>query len=173
LVVRLGRIRQNRTVEIGDTLGFLLGTWQVTRSIDDHPSGTFASFTGIAAVAATVETVPAANAGPARRARYDETGELRIGTYTGPARRSLEYLRLEDGTAKVSFSDGRPFITIDLSRGAWKSTHLCGEDRYDIALLVRSPDVVEEHWRVQGPTKRYDAVTTLVRLGGQSAGSRR
>jgi hypothetical protein len=30
--------------------------------------------------------------------------------------------------------------------------------------LVSSPDVVEERWSVHGPTKSYEAVTTLTRI---------
>lgn len=39
----------NGPVEIADTLGFLLGTWDLSRSYTDHRSGTTAAFQGQAA----------------------------------------------------------------------------------------------------------------------------
>jgi hypothetical protein len=72
------------------------------------------------------------------RARYDETGELHFGTYAGQAHRSLEYMRLENATVMLYFIDRRPFIDLDLSTGAWHSSHVCGDDCYEIAIFVRS-----------------------------------
>jgi hypothetical protein len=99
------------------------------------------------------------------RARYDEAGELCFGTHMGQARRSLEYTRLDNATVMLNFPDGRPFIDLDLSTGAWQSNHLCGADRHEITTLVRSRHVVQERWWVCGPTTDYDAVTTLMRVG--------
>lgn len=149
-------------MEIVDTLGFLVGTWQVRRSIEDHQSGIRGSFEGKATLTQPPFTCDLALG---KRAHYDETGELHFGSHVGQARRSLEYLRLDDATAMLYFTNGRPFIDLDLSGGTWQSIHLCGDDRYEIAICARSSDVVEERWRVQGPTKDYDAVTTLIRVG--------
>jgi hypothetical protein len=68
-------------------------------------------------------------------------------------------------TVMVYFTDGRPFVDLDLRTGAWQSNHLCGDDRYEIATFVRSRNIVQERWGVQGPTTDYDAVTTLLRVG--------
>ncbi len=43
-------------MEISDTLGFLLGTWKVTRSYTDHQAGTAASFQGRAVLAMDAAT---------------------------------------------------------------------------------------------------------------------
>ena len=153
---------QNRTMEISDTLGFLLGTWRVTRRIENQKLGAFGSFEGTALLAEHDLGNPSTGSG---RARYEETGELRIGTYSGQAHRSLEFVRLEDATVALYFTDHRLFIDLDLRTGASYADHLCGDDCYQIGTVVRSHRVVQEHWRVRGPTTDYDAVTTLERMG--------
>jgi len=146
-----------------DTIGFLLGTWSVTRSIEDHSSGTSGAFTGTATLTEATEQ-PAFSSAPSGRARYEEAGELRFGSYRGPAQRTLDYERLENAAAMVYFADGRPFVDLDLGAGEWTSSHRCGEDNYEIGTTGRAHTGVEERWRVRGPAKSYDAFTTLVRL---------
>jgi hypothetical protein len=90
-------------------------------------------------------------------------GELSYGKSLVPARRALEYVRLDHTTVRAAFTDGRPFIDLNFCSGAWHTHHLCGEDRHEIAIFVRSPDVIEERWRVRGPTTAYDAVTMVRR----------
>jgi hypothetical protein len=147
--------------KITDTFGFLLGTWRVERWIEDLVVPASGSFRGTASV---LERPPDGDASPLGRARYDETGELHFGSYRGSAQRRLEYHRM-GAAVLLHFSDGRPFVDLDLRAGEWRSRHLCGADRYEMAFLVLSRDVVEERWQVQGPTKGYEAVTTLTRLG--------
>ncbi|HEX4289849.1 MAG TPA: DUF6314 family protein [Trebonia sp.] len=147
---------------IADTLGFLLGRWDLSRSYTDHRGGTRGSFEGQAVVAMT--GTGAAAGGPPR-ARYEETGELRLGSHQGPAHRGLEYARQADGTLMLYRAGGQPFVELDLTSGAWHAIHACGEDRYEISTVVESPDVVREYWRVTGPAKDYSAVTTMRRAG--------
>jgi Family of unknown function (DUF6314) len=66
---------------------------------------------------------------------------------------------------EAPFSDGRPFVDLDLSTGAWRSVHRCGDDLQEIATLIRSPDSMEERWLVQGPVTHYEATTVLTRVG--------
>jgi hypothetical protein len=40
-------------------------------------------------------------------------------------------------------------------------------DRYEITTVVKSRDLVEERWRVEGPEKDYDAVMSLERVTGE------
>jgi hypothetical protein len=159
-------------VVIGDTLGFLVGAWTVTRLIEDRRSGLSGSFAGRATLVwAGGEPGPLVWAGgepgpdATARASYREAGELRYGSYTGPAGRSLEYARLGEAAVMLYFPDGRPFTDLDLRRGRWRGSHLCGADRYDILTVALSRDLVQERWRVRGPAKDYDAVTTLRRAG--------
>lgn len=147
-------------MDVADTLTFLLGTWKLERSIEDHRSGEHGWFFGTA----TLETWPSGCGGCVSRGRYEEVGELRFGGYAGVATRRLEYRRLEGGAVTVHFEDGRPFVDLDLRPGRWCGFHECGKDRYELTTVVRSSAVLEETWRVRGPRKHYDAVTTLARV---------
>jgi Family of unknown function (DUF6314) len=150
---------------IADTLGFLLGRWDVSRSYTDHRGGTHGSFEGQAVLALTE---PDDTTAALARARYEETGQLRLGSHEGPANRGLEYARRADGTLMLYRPGGEPFVELDLTSGAWHASHPCGEDRYEISTVVESPDIVREYWRVTGPAKDYSAVTTLRRAGAAS-----
>ncbi len=151
-------------MEIPDTLGFLLGTWEVSRSYTDHRAGTAASFRGRAVLAMDA-------AAGRERAWYEETGQLSLGTHQGAAHRSLEYVRRPDGTVMLYRPGRQPYVDLDLTSGTWAAVHPCGADRYEISTIVRSPGVVQEYWRVQGPDKDYTAVTTLHRVpGGRAVG---
>jgi hypothetical protein len=101
------------------------------------------------------------------RAHYEEAGELEFGAYRGPARRELDYVRLDDASVLLCFADGRPFIDLDLRGGDCHRIHDCGPDRYEISMVVISADTLEERWQVRGPDKDYVAVTTLSRRIGE------
>jgi len=148
-------------VEIVDTFTFLLGRWQVTRSIEDHLAGTRGWFAGVATIAEQRCSEPENGS----RAHYDEDGQLHFGVHTGAAQRHLEYRGRSDGSVALYFADGRAFVDLDLCAGEWQSTHLCGQDEYTIVTVVRSSGLVEEHWQVHGLAKRYEATTTLTRIG--------
>ena len=141
----------------------LIGSWSLTRSIEDHLTSERGSFVGIASF---VELPDAGSPGGARRLRYLEEGRLELGDFSGPARRSLLYEQREDASLAVLFSDGRPYIDLDLRGGSWLSRHHCGEDLYEISTQLHSNDELEEHWRVRGPAKDYDARTRLSRRIG-------
>jgi hypothetical protein len=141
-----------------DTLGFLLGAWRLERSITDHRSGMAGSFSGEAILAAAD-----AGAQLPERAHYEESGELQFGAHRSSARRTLDFVRLSGGCVLLCFADGRPFIEVDLSEGACRRTHDCGQDIYEIEMDVISEDLVQERWRVRGPAKDYSALTALRR----------
>lgn len=153
--------RHHGAVDVADTLGFLLGRWSIQRSLV-HRDGTVAAFVG------TGIFTPRPDAGGSprqRRARYEEAGDLRVGAYAGRATRQLDYAAgAGGGPVTVCFCDGRPFVDLDLSAGSWTAHHPCADDDYEITTRVLARDLVEERWRVRGPTKSYDATTTLTRL---------
>jgi hypothetical protein len=173
-VVR-GLIRQrsrppwSAPMRIADTLAFLLGTWDLKRSIEDHRSGMRGVFDGRAWLAATFG---GSAAGP-EKAHYTEAGELRFGTNLTRASRTLVYERLGDGAVMLLFADGKPFVDLNLQSGEWGSVHHCREDLYELTTSVRSESVLQERWRVTGPSKDYVAVTTLTRVAVSDPGSER
>jgi Family of unknown function (DUF6314) len=149
-------------MRIADTFGFLLGTWDLSRSYTDHLSGTDGTFEGRAVLAVT----QSGSAAGLDRARYDEAGQMRLGAYRNAARRSLEYARRADGSVMLYRAGGAPYVDLDLTSGAWQASHPCGADVYETFTVARSPDIVQEYWRVRGATKDYTAVTTLRRVTG-------
>jgi hypothetical protein len=143
-------------MDAAETMQYLRGTWRARRDVSDHRSGEHSVFVGTATFT------------PSRRARgtvlrFEEFGEMRLGDYHGPSSRLLDYVEA-DGRATIEFTDGRHFIDLDLADGESRDIHLCGLDRYEITTVARSADLIEERWRVVGPEKDYEAVTTLERV---------
>jgi hypothetical protein len=183
----VGRLERSqwRTMRVSDTLAFAAGHWRIERVLADHRSGTQGRFTGSATLSEPVpgEPVPgepvlgsaalsepalgeAGDPGlaPSRPALcYLETGELRFGTHTGPATRTLRYQGRPDGTVDVRFTGGHLFYRLDLRSGRCEAVHQCRADRYEITYLVLSENAMEERWQVQGPGKDYQATATLIR----------
>ncbi len=152
-------MRHHGAVDVADTLEYLLGRWSVHRSLvhRDGRAGTFVG-TGVFTAEVGVDELR-------RRVRYEETGSLRFGQLGGQATRRLDYVAgARGGPVAVLFGDGRFFIEVDLTAGSCTARHRCGEDDYEITTWVLSGGTVEERWRVRGPAKAYDAVTTLRRL---------
>jgi hypothetical protein len=145
-------------MDVADTFGFLLGAWQVSRTIEDRRAKVSGTFEGSALL-----VVPPEWQARGVWARYDESGTLQFGGHSGPARRTLGYMRRQDGTVAIFFPDGSPYIDLDLRTGTCERDHPCREDQYHLEFKVRSLDEFEERWEVQGPEKDYVALTTLRR----------
>jgi hypothetical protein len=135
-------------------LEFFLGTWNVERSIDDRLRGDRGTFGGTATFVLEGEA----------RVRYEEIGVVRFGAYSGRASRQLYYSPLGTSRFDLSFTDGHHFIRLELAEGSSQGHHQCQNDAYDITTLILSDDLMEERWRVLGPTKDYEALTHLTRL---------
>jgi hypothetical protein len=148
-------------VRTAETLTFMLGTWYLERVIDDYRSGTDRLFRGSATL---IQSEAATANSRCEQARYQESGELRFGTQVTRASRSLIYERLPDASVMLHFADGKPFVDLNLESGEWRGVHHCVDDLYEMTTTVRSMSVVEERWRVTGPSKDYLAVTTLTRV---------
>ena len=152
-------------MRVSDTLAFTAGHWRIDRVLADHRSGTQGRFTG----SATLSAPAPGSAGepgphdPGPELCYLETGELRFGTHTGPATRTLRYQGRPDGTVDVRFADGHFFYRLDLRSGRCVAVHQCRADRYEITYLALSESAMEERWQVQGPDKDYQATATLIR----------
>jgi Family of unknown function (DUF6314) len=158
----------------GSTVDFLAGDWNVVRHISDHRTGEVGEFRGQAsfqrcAAGLAEQTAPAGQrnrADPGGLAlSYREHGELRFAGHCGPASRSLLYRDLGDGGADVRFADGREFYRLDLRSGTWSAEHPCRADHYLVTVRRLSPDSFCETWRVTGPAKDYQLVTTYTRTG--------
>jgi hypothetical protein len=149
-------------VGANETLDFLLGRWRVERTVTDHRRGDQGHFRGTAAFTRAEDS-----SSTGERVRFDEVGDYSIGDYHGEARRSLEYVASADSSVAITFVDGHHFIELNLASGESSDEHLCNLDRYEITTVVKSRDLVEERWRVEGPEKDYDAVMSLERVTGE------
>jgi hypothetical protein len=147
--------RQTRGVGPADSFEHLLGSWATARTIDDARSGTTTYFVGTTTVSLRDDT-------GARRARLEEVGELRSGSWRGTASRRLDCVG-RAGTVELCFLDGLPFVDLDLRTGRARAIHLCGDDRYEIEVACLDADRLEERWTVRGPAKEYEATTLLSR----------
>ena len=134
------------------SLSPLIGDWRIERRITDHALGVSGTFAGMGS------WVPSASG-----LAYTERGELAFNGHRGPASRSLSYRARPDGTADVLFADGRPFYHLDPRSGSWQARHDCGRDVYELSARRLGPGRFEEWWRVRGPGKDYEIMTTLVR----------
>ena len=72
------------------------------------------------------------------------------------------------------FADGRYFYHLDPRPGSWQARHDCGRDVYELSARLLRPGLTPEssaelresrRWRVRGPGKDYEIMTTLVRDG--------
>jgi hypothetical protein len=153
------RLSELMAMEVLDALSYLLGSWRVERRIEDHRGGINGTFIGNADFVRVDDSALSQEI----TLHYQETGELHFGDFCGPSQRTLKYVSLEGATIEIHFSDGRHFIDLDLSQGPSHSLHPCNLDEYEIGFFARSDDVLEETWRVRGPTKDYEATTTLTR----------
>jgi hypothetical protein len=136
---------------VGDLRAYLLGTWEVTRTLHDADLGA-GRFDGRA-------TFTAAGDGIA----WQEAGRMRVGRYDGPARRELRIVPAGRGW-EVRFADGRPFHALDLEGAdACRLEHPCGADRYTGEFSVVGPDEFTIRWRVSGPRKAQALTGRYVR----------
>lgn len=144
---------------VPDTFAYLIGTWTVDRLYRDHVSGTEGRFTGTAVVQPLLETEPGE-----RRASYYESGNLEFGTHRGPAVRRLTLTTTSSSQiVQLWFTDGSPFVELDLRTGAWISEHPCRSDLYELRSEVETENSWREQWRVRGSSKDYEARAQMTR----------
>lgn len=128
---------------VPDAVRFLAGSWSVERELYEGGSGRSGRFTG------TADFHRAEDGGWL----HAEEGVLEWGGEAREAERTLRLRPLADGTAEVSFADGRPFHTLDLRTGHWSAVHQCAADRYEGTFTVLSVHEWRLRWRVHGPHK--------------------
>lgn len=158
-----------------DTVAYLLGTWHVERDLVDRRAEVVGTFRGTAvfrelpgaaapasAGGRAAEELPGDVPGPAV-VEHAEHGELAWGGVTGPAGRTLHVVARDDGSARVTFADGREFHDLDLRTGRWSALHPCVADAYAGTFTVVSPDEWHVRWDVTGPAKDQTLTTTYRR----------
>ena len=160
------------TTGVSDTLDFLLGAWSLERELTDHRTGAHGWFTGSAEVKLFDRARARASAAlelTSVSAVYRESGTLRFAGHEGPAERELRFLPAA-GAVQMLFSDGRPFANLDLRDGSCHARHDCRADRYELRFDLAGPDRLNESWRVLGPSKDYEALTSWSRCAFRDGG---
>ncbi|MET9859630.1 DUF6314 family protein [Streptomyces smyrnaeus] len=143
-----------RPHRVTDSAGYLAGLWSIERIVIDRRTETEGSFRGSAEFRAADAADAAEAAGaPEGALLHREEGQLTWGGRTYPATRVLRLLPRPDGTAEVTFADGRHFHELDLRSGDWSVVHPCAADRYEGRFTVCSPDEWHLQWRITGPAK--------------------
>ncbi|MEU2789679.1 DUF6314 family protein [Streptomyces sp. NPDC007100] len=130
---------------VTDAAAYLAGRWTIDRTVLDVRTGTQGTFRG------TAHFRPEGGAGAVLL--HVEEGELAWNGATAPATRTLRLCPRPDGTADVTFADGRPFHDLDLRTGHWNTRHPCAADLYEGEFTVVSPQEWHLRWRVGGPAK--------------------
>jgi hypothetical protein len=144
---------------VPDLKEYLSGSWSVDRLVIDHLQMMIGQLQGEA-------TFRPSGLGLV----YEERGTLMIGEHRGQAEQTYLYDFTEgDARALVRFRDGRPFHDLDLSTGHDCPFHLCPPDRYAGVILALGPTSWRTEWKVTGPRKDYDLVTTYTRRAAQPA----
>lgn len=124
----------------------LLGTWTLTRVVDDHRAGERRDVVGTAEL---IEVAPGL-------VRWTETGTMTWPGHAVPVSRTLSVVR-EDAGWVVRFEDGRPFHPWAVGR---QVDHPCAPDHYR-GLVEVTDDLITwtVTWDALGPEKDYRMVT--------------
>lgn len=132
----------------------LLGTWTLTREVDDRLAGERREVRGTASLA--LETPD--------RVRWSEEGVMTWagprGEHRVPVSRTLFVVRT-DGAWDVHFEDGRLFHPWAV--GAWVD-HPCAPDHYRGLIEVGDAGWTVE-WQARGPEKDYAMRTAHIHAG--------
>lgn len=129
---------------VPDAAAYLAGRWHIERTVHDLRADTTGTFRG------TADFIPD---GPDGALRHAEEGVLTWQGVEHPATRTLWLRPRTDGTAAVTFEDGRPFHDLDLRSGRWTAVHPCAADHYEGTFTVLAADRWDLTWRVTGPHK--------------------
>lgn len=131
--------------ESAPTLLDLLGTWDLSRVVQDHLTGERREVHGTATL-----TLAAPD-----RVRWHEEGTMTWAAHAVPVQRTLDVVRSGDGWL-VLFADGRVFHPWAVGQ---QVEHPCAPDHY-VGLVEVLDDAWTVRWRATGPEKDY-AMTTV------------
>jgi hypothetical protein len=127
----------------------LLGTWRLSRVIDDRQAGVESRVDGRLLL---TEVEPG-------RIRWEESGRWHQQTGDVNVRRDLWLERVDPGTWWVRFENGADFHPWSPGQ---RVTHPCSPDTY-VGLVDGTGDHWVVRWDVTGPSKDYTMTTELTR----------
>jgi len=154
---------------VPDLFGYLLGDWTCARELVERaaPAPLHGTYRGTARFS-PASTAPETGETP-RVLVHAERGELHWQGAAHPTSRTLLMTELPDGSAQVSFEDGRPFHILDLRTGTWTAHHPCAADEYTGVFEVLDADHWRLRWSVRGPAKDTTLTSHYTRVPGHRA----
>jgi hypothetical protein len=129
-------------------LSDFIGTWSLSRDIQDAKYGQNGQMTGQACLTASDSGL-----------LYHETGALVL---TGGMQMQAERRYIWDSAGAeiaVHFDDGRDFHHFDPAGVAVGTSHLCGADLYNVTYDFTQWPQWSATWIVTGPRKDYTSLT--------------
>ena len=127
------------------------GLWTLHRTIDDRQGRQTGNFRGTAMFSlAEPGTL-----------RYHETGDMRFGG-DGPVFRAERKYEWQFGEKDVCvvFDDGSAFHSFVPNGQVPGTTHLCGNDLYNVTYDFLAWPIWTATWKVVGPRKNYTSVSS-------------
>ncbi|MHA7222500.1 DUF6314 family protein [Arthrobacter sp. RHLT1-20] len=154
-----------------DLRAYLLGGWNVERTLLDRATGTRGAFTGVA------RFTPRSGADSTHGDDARDDGGLRLreeGTiawtsfsgepFTGAASRDYLLRSTESpDTMDMLFPDGRPFHRMGFGAHSNHDQHWCAPDTYRVSYTRTGPDEFRYRWDVTGPAKDQQLDSVLRR----------
>ena len=140
------------SIPVIDIAAFFVGSWSIRRRILDLRQGQVGWLTGDALFLPHSEGL-----------HYEETGRLSLGDYRGNTTQSYLWRFDSPSQARIHFTDGRPFHSLDLSRGRAGVSHDCAPDLYRGKYHVHDSGLWSLAWRIEGPRKNQIIVTRFRR----------
>ena len=128
------------------------GDWQLDRVITDRLGTMNGRLSGVATLT-----------GNDAQMAYDETGRLTLATGSVMAATRGYLWTFKATRVVVRFADGADFHAFVPDGQAIGTTHLCGEDLYDVTYDFRDWPVWTATWSVKGPRKDYTSVSRYQR----------
>ena len=126
------------------------GRWSLSRKIDDRLQGQMLQASGTALIQPSPQGL-----------MYSENLLLELpGQAPMQATRSYIWKAAGDGQFDVFFQEGRFFHNLDARGEAWAASHDCHPDRYDVVYDFGEWPEWQARWRVSGPRKSYEMVST-------------
>lgn len=140
------------THSVSNLRAYLVGTWTLTRNVEDGLTGDCGRFIG----KATFEPVGLDLIGR-------EEGMLSFRLYCDVVTRCYYYSFPTRKVSYVHFDHGGFFHCLDLSVGHCAAEHFCGADRYHGNFWAQGADLWTVVWRVRGPDKDHGIVSYFER----------
>src|SRR3546814_4197720 len=95
---------------------------------------------------------------------YKEQAKFSFSSYQDEVEQSYLYSFPSLFCVDVSFTDGRPFYSLDLTTRKNQIVHLCGADRYTGCFKLVNLETFYIKWLIEGPRKKTFLLSKFPKL---------